>query len=119
MTLRDYLTQDRYLIYAWLPLISLCIGVPASAWYVSWLGGSVALVVLVILAWLVAYVVAIQLLGRIHCPRCSKPLGQLACLVVLSRLPHRYRDAENGAEKLGKCSNCGLRLNEEIETEAV
>jgi hypothetical protein len=118
MTLRDYLTQDRYLVYAWFPLIALCIGAPASACCVVWLRGSVLLVVLAIFAWLAAYLAATQLLGRIHCPRCSKPLGQLACLVVLSRLPHRYRDGGDRAEMLGKCPNCGLRLDEEIGTKA-
>jgi DNA-directed RNA polymerase subunit RPC12/RpoP len=119
MTLRDYLAQDRYLVYAWLPLIALCIGAPASACCVIWLRGSVLFVVLAIFACLAAYFAATQLLVKIHCPRCSKPLGQLACLVVLSRLPHRYRDAENRAEKLGKCPHCGLRLDEEIGTKAL
>lgn len=116
MTLRQYLAQNRYLVNAWLLLIALCIGSPASACCVMWLGGSVLLVMLAIFAWLAAYIAAAQLFSMIHCPRCSKPLGQLACLVVMSRLPHRYRDGETRIEKLGKCPHCGLGLDEEIGT---
>jgi hypothetical protein len=114
MTLRQYLAQNRYRVYSWLLLIALCIGVAASAPCVVWLGGSVLWVVLAICGWLAAYIAATQLFSMIHCPRCSRPLGQLACLVVMSKMPHRYRDATEGAERLGKCPHCGLRLDEPI-----
>jgi DNA-directed RNA polymerase subunit RPC12/RpoP len=119
MTLRQYLAQNRYGDYYGFLLFAPVICVPLSL-YIAWrLGGTPIVMVIVAGANFVAFIAGHQLFRLIRCPRCSKRLGELGYTAVMSNIEGRRwglrRDiAIRRTEKLGKCPNCGLRLDEAL-----
>jgi hypothetical protein len=121
MTLRQYLAQNRYGDYYGFLLFAGLIFLPATIFFVWWLGGPPLITVLAAGATFAALIAAHQLFRLIRCPRCSKRLGELGYTAVMSNIEGRrwglrQNIAIRRTKKLGKCPHCGLRLDEEIGT---
>jgi len=118
MTLREYLgrpgLQDRY----WL----------VFPFTFMWMGGLMFLLrsspgiaaALCLLSMPLMWIYAPQLFRLVRCPRCRGRLGELAYVAIMSRGPQTrwgppIAKVARRAERLGKCPNCGLRLDEDIE----
>jgi hypothetical protein len=117
MTLRQYLGRpgfhDRYFLLvlcAW-----ICLG--ALIFLLRSTPGVAAMLVLP--SSLLAYMYTPQLFRLVRCPRCHRRLSELAYVAIIGSGPQlrwgpRIEKAARRAERLGKCPNCGLRLDEEI-----
>lgn len=119
MTLRQYLARDRYNAY----FLGIFVAyVAAAGTAVRWVArhapdAGVPVIFCVIgLLYLTPHLFRLVL-----CPRCWKPLGQLAYLCVMQNsiatrmAPDRAKAAKR-IERLGRCPRCSLRLDEEIGT---
>ena len=119
MTLREHLADTKYQTWYW--LLSACYVVVAFAaiYLLAPVIGGTLVSTLVLPSLLLMFLFGPYVFRLIRCPRCSARLGALAYWVVITRAQGaRFRQARPIAlqqiERLGKCPNCGLRLDEEI-----
>ena len=121
MTLREYLADTKY--QAWYWLLSVCYVVVAAAtiYLLAPIIGGTFIAALVLPSLLLLFLLGPQLFRLIRCPRCSARLGALGYWAVVTRAQGaRFQQARPIAlrqiESLGKCPNCGLRLDEDATT---
>jgi DNA-directed RNA polymerase subunit RPC12/RpoP len=117
MTLREYLADTKYQTWYW--LLSACYVVVAMAVFFLLAPRGILDAMLAIPSMVLMFLFCPYLFRLIRCPRCSARLGALGYWAVLAMVQGaRYQRARASAlqqiERLGKCPNCGLRLDEEI-----
>jgi DNA-directed RNA polymerase subunit RPC12/RpoP len=121
MTLREYLADAKYQICYWLLNVSFVIGGVAAIYLLAPVIGGTVIAVLAVPSMMLMFLFGPRLFRLIRCPRCSARLGALAYWAVMTRAQGaRFQPVRDIAlrqiESLGRCSNCGLRLDEEIRT---
>jgi DNA-directed RNA polymerase subunit RPC12/RpoP len=121
MTLRQYLADAKY--QTWYCLLSVCyvIAVGAAIYTLAPIIGGTLVAVLGVPSLMLMFLFGPQLFRLVRCPRCSARLGALGYWAVMTNAQGeggRFRQVRPIAfkqiERLGKCPNCGLRLDEEI-----
>jgi DNA-directed RNA polymerase subunit RPC12/RpoP len=119
MMLREYLADTKFQIWYWLFSVCYIVVAVAAIYLLAPVIGGTLISVLVMPSLLLLFLLGPRLFRLIRCPRCSARLGALGYwAVVTSAQGARFRQARPIAlqqiERLGKCPNCGLRLDEEI-----
>jgi DNA-directed RNA polymerase subunit RPC12/RpoP len=121
MTLREYLADAKYQTWYWLLSVCYVIGVGAAIYLLAPVIGGTLVAVLGVPSLVLMFLLGPHLFRLIRCPRCSARLGALGYWAVTTaalgrRFQQPVRDIANRQiERLGKCPNCGLRLDEEID----
>jgi DNA-directed RNA polymerase subunit RPC12/RpoP len=118
MTLREYLADSKHQTWYWLLSGCYVVGVVAAVYLLAPVGG-ILVPALGIPSLLLMFLLGPNLFRLIRCPRCSARLGALGYWAVMTRAQgarfQRVRPiALQQIERLGKCPNCGLRLDEAI-----
>jgi len=119
MTLREYLADAKYQTWYWLLSVSYVIAVAGAIYLFAPIGG-ILVPMVGLLGLMLMFLFGPYLFRLIRCPRCSARLGALGYWAVTtaalgSRFQQPVRDIANRQiERLGKCPNCGLRLDEPI-----
>lgn len=123
MTLRQYLADAKYQTWYWILSFCYVIGVGATIYLLAPVIGGTLVAALGVPSLLLLFLLGPRLFRLIRCPRCSARLGALGYWVVMTKAQGeggRFRQVRPIAlkqiERLGKCPNCGLRLDEEIES---
>jgi len=121
MTLRQYLADSKYQACYWLSSVCYVIGFGAATYLLAPVIGGALVVVLGVPSLMLMFFFGPFLFRLIRCPRCSARLGALGYWAVMTKAQGeggRFRQVRPIAlkqiERLGKCPNCGLRLDEEI-----
>jgi hypothetical protein len=118
MTLREYLADSKHQTRYWLLSGCCAIGIVAATYLLAPVGG-ILVPALAVPSLLLMFLFGPYLFRLIRCPRCSARLGAPGYWAVITRAQgarfQRVRPiALQQIERLGKCRNCGLRLDEEI-----
>jgi hypothetical protein len=118
MTLREYLADPKYQALYWLLSIGSVVGVGGAIYLLAPVGGALV-AMLGVPSLLLLFLLGPHLFRLVRCPRCSAHLGALAYWAIMTNAQGgRFRQVRPIAlreiERLGKCPNCGLRLDEEI-----
>jgi DNA-directed RNA polymerase subunit RPC12/RpoP len=124
MTLREYLADAKYQTWYWLLNVSYVVVVGAAIYLLAPVIGGTLVAVLGVPSMMLMFLFGPRLFRLIRCPRCSARLGALGYWAVMTRAQGaRFQPIRDIAlrqiESLGKCPNCGLRLDEEIGKKAL
>jgi hypothetical protein len=115
MTLRQYLDRGHFrfphavgMFFVWLFFLATPFVLFRYGRHAQYFGVACAFTILIL---------TLSLPRLIPCPRCRAGLGELAELHALAEGRRSTRDpaAKRSLERMGGCSACGLRLDEEIE----
>jgi DNA-directed RNA polymerase subunit RPC12/RpoP len=119
MTLRQFLADAKYQTWYWFLSVCYVISLGAAIYLLAPVIGGTLVAVLGVPSLMLMFLLGPHLFRLIHCPRCSARLGALGYWAVMTRAQGaRFQPVRHIAlrqiERLGKCPNCGLRLDEQI-----